>query len=91
MVFCIFPYFDEFGYLGFQKYPWYFVNFPNLDDLLVFSAEMGVLSGLLVYRVPTGRLYMVLYALFYVKMCTLASESSSEIDKMTKTRFPCSR
>ena len=70
---------------GFQFILLYFVNFSNLSDLLVFSAEMSVLSRPLVYRVPTGRLYMVLYALFYVKMCTLLNESSCESDEMIKT------
>ena len=59
-----------------------------MGDLLAFSAEMGVLSRPLVYRVPTGRLYMVLYALFYVKMCTLLNESSCEMIKMVKSGFP---
>ena len=43
------------------------------------------------YRVPTGRLCVVLYAHFMLKMCRPVIESSYESVLEVRTRFPCSR
>ena len=44
-----------------------------------------------VYRVPTGRLYMVLFAHFMSKMCTHLFEVLMISEKVSETWFPCSR
>ena len=49
--------------------------FPKFDIFGLILSQKVLISRPLVYRVPTGRLYMVLLAHFMSKMCTHANES----------------
>ena len=50
-------------------------DFSEIRPFRLDSKPKVLISRPLVYRVPTGRLYMVLLAHFISKMCTPANES----------------
>ena len=51
------------------------MEFVKLGGFGLVLSQNELISRPLVYRVPTGRLYMVLLAHFMSKMCALANES----------------